>query len=70
MYKLLYLDSLLKENENRDNIDVNMELEEIEGDNVIQTDTNMEIEEIEEDNVIQTDNLEDNLPHLPPRVPT
>lgn len=53
MYKLLYLDSLLKENENRDNID-----------------TNMEIEEIEEDNVIQTDNLEDNLPHLPPRVPT
>jgi len=46
-----------------------MELKEIEEDNVIQTDANMEIEEIEEDNVIQTDNLEDNLPHLPPRVP-
>jgi len=27
VYKLLYLDSLLKENENRENIDVNMELE-------------------------------------------
>lgn len=35
MYKLLYLDSLFKENENKENIDANMEIIKIEEDNVI-----------------------------------
>jgi len=38
VYKLLYLDSLLKENENKVNIDTNMGILEIEEDNARQID--------------------------------